>query len=167
MRAAVPGARHAVGDSCLAVRLAVRVDEAAPVETELQQDARDRAPAEGDAVGVRLELDPRGRPLVLTAHVLDADDDHRIRGGGLTQRRRGAIHQPNFAELSLPVHPLRRGRAGDTHLSGDVRDRTGSTPFHQPTATLDRQRRVGMDHPLTTWDRAISSAIAAWKSSRR
>jgi hypothetical protein len=67
----------------LAVWLPARIDESAPVQPELRQDARDRAAADRDTYLRQLELDSRRRPFVLATHPPDLCDHRALCRVGL------------------------------------------------------------------------------------
>lgn len=55
----------------LTVAVSGRVDEPAPVEAELEQDARDSSTTDWHAFEIQFEFDSCRRPLVLPSHPLD------------------------------------------------------------------------------------------------
>lgn len=104
------------------VGLAVDVDEPSTVQSKLGQVPRYRASTDRDALGREFEGDLSGRSLVGATHNLDPSDDDCAGGGWLTWGRR-AIKQTEVTVAAVAVNPLRRARAGDPHLGGNVGDR--------------------------------------------
>ncbi len=61
-------------------------------------------------------------------------------------RDAGAVDQAEVTELAEAVHPLAGATAGDTHLGGDVGNRTGLASSDESAAALDGQRGVTVSH---------------------
>lgn len=141
----VPGT--AGGDLAgLAVVLAVRVDEAALVQSGCRKVACGCSAGDDDAVGGELMGDAGSRPLVSTSHLFDPAD-HLVRGGcRLTVRRRGTVQETEIAVAAVAVDPLRGACPRDAHLGGDVSDRSGATTVDEPAEAFNGQGCVGVCH---------------------
>ena len=76
------------------------------------------------------------------------DPGHHYRWGRrrLPMRDRRPVLQAQIAVAAMPVHPLRRTRPRDTHLGGNMGDRTSLTAPHQTLSTLHRQRGIAVSH---------------------
>lgn len=130
----------------LAVVLAVRVEEPAPVQAEVSEVPADGAYRDGDAVGGELVCDPSCGPLVVPAQGLDPCHGLGRGRGGLVVRDAGAVEQAEFTVLTVAGHPFAGAGPGDPHLGGDMGQRTGLAPLHEAAATFDGQRGVTVEH---------------------
>jgi hypothetical protein len=61
-------------------------------------------------------------------------------------RDAGPVQQARVAVLAIAVDPFRGAWAGDAHLGGDMRDRTGPATLHKTAAALDGQRGITVKH---------------------
>ncbi len=135
-----------------------------PIQAQLGEQSGDDAPADRDPVGAQLEGDARCWPLLLAPQLFDPR--HRLSGwrGQLPGGSRRAVKQPDFAELLVAVHPLRGGRAGDSHLGCDVPDGPGPGAFDKSLAAFGCEWRVAVRHWSVSsrwWDERLDRSNAS------
>ncbi len=124
----------------LAVVLAVRVKEPAPVQAEVSQVPAGGTRRDADAVAGECVRDTSRGPL--TAPPQGLDPCHRLgrRRGGLVVRNAGPVEQAEFTVFAVAGHPLAGAGPGNPHLGDDMGQRTSLAPLHETAATFDGQR---------------------------
>lgn len=113
----------------LAIVLAVRVEEPAPVQPEVSEVPADGAHRDGDAVGGELVCDAGGGPLFVPPQGLDPRHVLGRGRGGLVVRDAGAVEQAEFTVFAVAGHPFAGAGSGDPHLGGDMGERAGLAPL--------------------------------------